>query len=149
MDLSKLEEQKGKKKKAKRVGRGGGSGKGMHTVGRGQKGQLSRSGGKPPFGFEGGQVPLYKKLPQIGGFRNPRSRRIVAVGLEIFNTFRKGSTIVPEDLVEKGIIKVVPKHGVKILANGELKKELKFKGFLMSLEAERKIKKSGSEILDA
>jgi large subunit ribosomal protein L15 len=149
MDLSNLKKQKGRKKAAKRVGRGCGSGKGMHTVGKGKKGQLSRSGGKVPVGFEGGQVPIYKRLPQIGGFRNPRSRKISTVSLEVFNTFRKGSTVTPEKLVEEGIVKSVPRHGVKILANGELKKELKFEGFLMSQGAQSKIEESGSEIINA
>ena len=149
MDLSKLKRQKGIKGPAKRIGRGQASGKGDHTVGKGKKGQLSRSGGKVPIGFEGGQVPLYKRLPQIGGFRNHRSRKIQAVSLEIFNTFRKGSTITPEKLLEEGIIKEVPRHGVKILANGELEKELKFEGFLMSKGAKAKIEESGSEILNA
>jgi large subunit ribosomal protein L15 len=149
MDLSKLKKQKGIKKKSKRVGRGQASGKGDHTVGKGKKGQLSRSGGKVPVGFEGGQVPLYKRLPQIGGFKNPRSREIGVVSLETFNSFRKGSTVTPENLVEEGIIKKVPRHGVKILDNGELEKELKFKGFLMSKGAKAKIEESGSEILNA
>ncbi|MBD3366098.1 50S ribosomal protein L15 [candidate division WWE3 bacterium] len=149
MDLSKLKKQKGIKNPSKRVGRGCGSGKGMHTVGAGMKGQLSRSGGKPPVGFEGGQVPLYKRLPHIGGFRNPRSKKIAAISLETLNTFRKGSTVTPQDLVEKKILKRVPRHGVKILANGELEKELKLQGFLMSKSARAKIEKSGSEILDA
>ncbi len=149
MDLSELKKQKGTREPAKRIGRGRGSGKGMHTVGKGKKGQLSRSGGSVPIGFEGGQTPLYKRLPQIGGFKNPRSKKIAAVPLEIFNSFRKGTTVTPRKLIEEGIIKSVPRHGVKILANGELKKELKFENFLMSKAAKSKIEKSGSEILNA
>jgi large subunit ribosomal protein L15 len=149
MDLSKLEKQKGVCHKAKRVGRGQGSGKGDHTVGKGMKGQLSRSGGKPPFGFEGGQVPLHKRLPHIGGFKNPNARKIESVSLDAFNVFRKGSLVTPNDLLEKGIIRKLPKHGVKILGSGELKKELKFEGFLMSKSAKKKIEESGSEILNA
>lgn len=149
MDLSKLKKQKGIGKPAKRIGRGCGSGKGMHTVGKGTKGQLSRSGANLPTGFEGGQIPLYKRLPHIGGFKNPTSKDIVSISLDVLNNFRKGSTVTPQDLVEKGIMKRIPKHGVKILANGELKKELKLEGFLFSKSAKEKVIKSGSEILNA
>ena len=149
MRLNKLKRQQGIKKPSKRLGRGCGSGKGMHTVGRGQKGQLSRSGGKVPIGFEGGQEPLYKKLPHIGGFTNPRSKEIKSVPLSDFNSFRKGSTVTPADLIKVGILKKLPKHGVKILSKGDLKKELKFQGFLMSKAVVRKLKESGSEVLSA
>jgi len=149
MRLNKLRRQQGIQKPSKRIGRGCGSGKGMHTVGRGQKGQLSRSGGKVSVGFEGGQEPLYKKLPHIGGFTNPRSKEIKSVSLSAFNSFRKGSIVKPADLVKVGIFKKLPKHGVKILSNGDLKKELKFQGFLMSKSVVDKIKKSGSEVLNA
>jgi len=148
MQLNRLSRQQGIRKPSKRLGRGCGSGKGMHTVGRGQKGQLSRSGGKVSIGFEGGQEPLYKKLPQIGGFTNPRSKEIKLVSLSAFNSFRKGSTVKPDDLVEAGILRKLPRHGVKILSNGDLKKELKFRGFLMSKSAADKIKKSGSKVLN-
>ena len=148
MQLNKLGRQQGIKKPAKRLGRGRGSGKGMHTVGRGQKGQLSRSGGKVSVGFEGGQEPLYKKIPQIGGFTNSRSKKIKLVSLSVFNSFRKGSTVGPDDLVKAGILRKLPRHGVKILSNGDLKKELKFRGFLMSKSAMDKIKKSGSKVLN-
>jgi len=148
MNLNKLKRQQGIKRPSKRIGRGCGSGKGMHTVGRGQKGQLSRSGGKVSIGFEGGQEPLYKRLPQIGGFRNPRSKQIKTVSLRDFNVFRKGSTVKPKDLIEIGVLKKLPKHGVKILSNGDLKKELKFQGFLMSKSVMDKIEKSGSEVLN-
>lgn len=148
MDLSNLPRQKGIKSPAKRIGRGCGSGKGMHTVGYGTKGQLSRSGASLPTGFEGGQIPLYKKLPHIGGFRNPTSKKITAISLEILNIFRKGSTVTPQDLVEKKLIKRVPRDGVKILANGKLTKKITLEGFLLSKSARQKIEESGSKILN-
>lgn len=131
-------------KKSKRVGRGYGSGKGGHTTGRGTKGQKAR--GTVNLGFEGGQVPLYKRLPQIGGFRNPTKKDIVSVSLSKLNVFKDESVVTPKDLIEKNIISRLPKNGVKILANGELGKKLELKGFLASESAKKKIEKSGSKI---
>lgn len=134
-----------KKGKSKRVGRGRGSGKGAHTVGRGQKGQKSRS--KVNLGFEGGQSPLYKRLPEIGGFKNPNKKDILALPISTLNVFREGQEVNPEDLVTKKIISVLPKHGVKLLATGNLQKKLKLRGFLFSKSAQEKTKESGSEII--
>lgn len=145
MKLDKLPKVQGKKKK-KRLGRGTGSGKGDHTVGRGHKGQKAR--GKVNFGFEGGQTPLHRRLPKFGGFRNPREKDIIAISLESLNTFRKGSKVNAKKLKEKGIISRIPKRGVKILANGELKKELKLEGLMVSKSARKKIEESGSELLE-
>jgi large subunit ribosomal protein L15 len=141
MRLNSLKKIKGNKSKSKRLGRGFGSGKGGHTVGRGSKGQKARS--KIPFGFEGGQIPLYKKMPQIGGFRSFRPKRITHVSLSDFNVFSANTVVEPKDLVEKGVIKKAPKHGVKILANGEIEKKITFKGFLTSESAKKKIEKAG------
>jgi len=149
MNLSKLSKKSGVVGKSKRVGRGCGSGKGMHTTGRGQKGQKARTGYNLPVGFEGGQIPLFKKLPHIGGFKSPRAKKIIGVPLSSFNSFRKGSMVKPTDLLEKKIIKKMPKHGVKILSTGSLEKELTFSGFLMSASAKAKIEESGSKILNA
>lgn len=148
MILDKLEKQVGNNKKAKRVGRGCGSGKGMHTSGRGQKGQLSRTGHHLPVGHEGGQVPLFRRLPQIGGFKSLRAKQISIISLSLFNSFRKGSTVTPADLVEKKLLKKISKNGVKILGNGSLEKELTFSGFLMSASAKAKIAESGSKVLN-
>lgn len=131
-------------KTGKRVGRGIGSGKGGHTVGRGTKGQKARY--TVALGFEGGQVPLYKKLPQMGGFRNPRTKDIVIVALEKLNVFKDGSEVTPEKLVENGIIRKVSKNPIKILNTGELTKKLILKGFSASKAALEKIEKSGSKI---
>jgi large subunit ribosomal protein L15 len=147
--LDKLNRISGNKRKAKIVGRGIGSGKGGHTSGRGQKGQKSRVGFNVPAGFEGGQVPLYKKLPQIGGFRNPRKKDIAGVKLSQLNKCDAGEVVEPLTLLRKGIIKRVPKFGVKILASGELKKKLELKDFQFSEKAKELIEKSGSKILNA
>jgi len=131
-------------KEGKRVGRGYGSGKGGHTTGRGTKGQKARN--KVRVGFEGGQVPLYKRLPQIGGFRNPTKKGILGVSLDRLNVFKDGDKIKPENLVEAGIVKKAPAHGIKLLASGKLEKKLKLEGFLASEGAKKEIEKSGSEL---
>lgn len=130
--------------KSKRLGRGYGSGKGGHTVGRGSKGQKARN--TVPAGFEGGQIPLYKRLPKLGGFRNPTKKDIVAISLSKLNLFKEGSEVTPKKLVEKGIIKREPKHAVKVLNKGTLGKKLTLKGFIASKEALKKIEKAGSKL---
>lgn len=140
--LKKIKQGNGKK----RLGRGIGSGKGGHTVGKGQKGQKSRSGKKPNLGFEGGQTPLYKRLPKIGGFSNVSSKETYTVKLDVFNTFKDGEEVTPTKLVEKKIIKKVPPGGVKILSDGELEKKIELKDFKFSKKAKEKIENSGSKI---
>jgi len=149
MRLHSLVRPKSNKTKKKRLGRGIGSGVGGHTVGRGQKGQKSRSGHSIPVGFEGGQVPLYKKLPKLGGFKNPTSKKIISISLVKLNLFEDGGKVVPQDLVKKGVIKKVPKDGVKILANGNLHRKLELEGFLVTKQAKKLIEKSGSKINEA
>ena len=147
MDLSNL--SKIVKKKKKRLGRGYGSGKGGHTVGRGTKGQKSRGSRKVPLGFEGGQIPLYRRLPKIGGFsRKWGQKRPAIVHLEDLNVFKAKSTITPKKLIEKGLIKKVPQAGVKVLSKGKLEKELIFSGLSFSKSAREKIEKSGSKVND-
>jgi large subunit ribosomal protein L15 len=141
-NLKKIKLDKGKK----RLGRGIGSGKGGHTVGKGQKGQKSRSGKKPNLGFEGGQTPLYKKLPKIGGFKSTAKKESYSINLDILNSFKEGEEVTPEKLVEKKIIKKVPSGGIKILSKGELKKKIDLKGFEFSKKAKEKIESSGSKI---
>lgn len=137
-------------KKAKIVGRGRGSGKGGHTVGRGQKGQKSRKGAKPNLGFEGGQSPLYKKLPKIGGFKNmgleKKKSRVASVSLDVFNKFKDGEEVTPLSLFEKKILKNIPSGGVKILSTGEIKKKVVLKGFVYSQKAKEKIESFGVTI---
>jgi large subunit ribosomal protein L15 len=146
MDLHKISKLKGNSSKAKRVGRGYGSGKGGHTSGRGNKGQNARKGRGRPMGFEGGQVPYYKKVPQLGGFNNPTSRKYHTVYLSDLDNIKTGTRVTPEFLVESGLITSVPKHGVKILANGKISTKLTISGFSMSSQAREKLEKAGCTV---
>ena len=152
MELNKLDKMNGPKGKKKRLGRGIGSGKGGHTVGRGQKGQKSRSGSSIPAGFEGGQVPLYKRLPRMGGFKRAFAAKVIGVPLHRLNVFKDGSEVTPISLIEKGILNNVTKANrirrVKILGNGELTKKLVLKGFLFTESAKEKLANSGTSILE-
>jgi large subunit ribosomal protein L15 len=142
----KLHEQKpaeGSKFVRKRVGRGIGSGLGK-TSGRGHKGQKARSGGGVRPGFEGGQNPLYRRLPKRG-FNNDRFRTEYAiVNLEQLNGFAAGTEVTPELLVERGLVKNV-KDGVKILGDGELKVALTVKAHKFSQSAVAKIEAAGGK----
>lgn len=146
MDLHKLTKTKGNKSKKKRLGRGYGSGKGGHTSTRGTKGQNARKGRGKPFGFEGGQVPFYKKIPQIGGFNNPTAKKYHKIYLSDLELLKDGTKVTPAYLVELGVIPSVPKHGVKILANGKITKKLTIIGFSMSAQAFEKLEKAGCTI---
>ena len=151
MKLHTLTRLKGNKKPAKRIGRGIGSGVGGHTVGRGQKGQKSRTGKSIPRGFEGGQVPLYKKLPQMGGFKNKNSKRIFAIPLSFFNTFKDGSEVTPKDVISGkklsfNKVKEIARDGFKILSSDKFTKNLTFKGFMFSATATKMIEKAGGNV---
>jgi large subunit ribosomal protein L15 len=147
MNLFNIIKVLGNKRKSKRVGRGYGSGKGGHTSGKGAKGQKARSGNKHLVGFEGGQVPLYKRLPQMGGFKNPNSKNVVSVNLKDLNAFRTGAKVTPQDLVGKKIIRELPRKAfVKILGDGTLEKKLTLKGFLYSKTAKEALEKAGCEL---
>ena len=124
MNLSELQPQDGSKKTATRVGRGIGSGLGK-TSGRGHKGQKARSGGGTRPGFEGGQMPIYRRLPKRG-FYNVFAKNIAEVRLSDLNCFEDGTEITPELLWEAGIIKQGA-DGAKVLATGELSKKLTVK----------------------
>ena len=127
-------------KKANRVGRGEGSGNGK-TCGKGQKGQKSRSGGGTKPGFEGGQMPLYRRIPKRG-FTNRNSKRIVTIDVSRLDLFDEGSEVTIDSLIEKGILKN-PRDGVKILGSGELNKKLSVKVNAYSEGAKSKIEKAG------
>ena len=121
MNLSELKPAAGSKHSDEfRRGRGHGSGNGK-TAGKGHKGQKARSGAPRP-GFEGGQLPLYRRLPKRG-FTNINSKDIVAIGLDRLNAFEDGAEVTVETLMDKGIVNN-PRDGVKILGNGELTKKL-------------------------
>ncbi len=142
MNLSELKPAAGSKHSDEfRRGRGHGSGNGK-TAGKGHKGQKARSGAPRP-GFEGGQLPLYRRLPKRG-FTNINSKEIVAIGLDRLNVFEDGAEVTIETLVEKGIVKN-PKDGVKILGNGELTKKLDVKVNAFSKSAAEKIQAVGGK----
>ncbi len=131
-------------RKAKRVGRGQGSGKGSHTVGRGQKGQNSRTGANVPAWFEGGQNPLVHRLPHKGGFRSPHPTIYTVVSLaKIEAAYAPNESVSPQTMQEKGVVQSETGRGVKVLADGTLTKPLKFAGVKLSKAAEEKIKAAG------
>ena len=133
-----------RKKSRTRVGRGNGS-KGTYS-GRGLKGQKSRSGGGVPLFFEGGQLPLVKRLPFLRGFKNRFKKDFSIVNLvDIENKFNEGDEVSAESLFDLNLIKKKSSN-VKILGNGNLKKSLKIKVNAVTKSAEEKIKKSGSTI---
>ena len=140
MELSNLRPAEGSKHSDNfRKGRGHGSGNGK-TAGKGHKGQKARSGAPRP-GFEGGQMPLYRRIPKRG-FTNRNSKVIVGINLCALEVFDNGSTVSVETLIEKGIVKN-PKDGVKILGNGELTKKLTVQVNAFSASAKEKIEALG------
>lgn len=140
MNLSELKPAEGSKHSNEfRRGRGHGSGNGK-TAGKGHKGQKARSGAPRP-GFEGGQMPLYRRLPKRG-FTNINSKNIVAINISELNRFEDGSEVTVATLLESGVIKN-PKDGVKILGNGELTKKLNVKVNAFSASAAEKIQALG------
>ena len=142
MKLSELESPKSLKKK-KRVGRGNGSGHGT-TSGRGTKGQLSRSGGKTRIGFEGGQMPLQRRVPHLKGFKNLRKKVFNIVNVGDLEDFKEGTTIDYKLLDEKGLIKKEDAP-LKVLGNGQLSKKLTVKANAFSGSATAKIEKAGGK----
>ena len=140
MELSNLRPAEGSTKSDNfRRGRGHGSGNGK-TAGKGHKGQKARSGA-PRIGFEGGQMPLYRRIPKRG-FANRNSKEIVSINLSALERFDNGATVDVEALIEAGIVKN-PKDGVKILGNGELTKKLDVKVNAYSASAKEKIEALG------
>ena len=142
MNLSELKPAEGAKQSNEfRRGRGHGSGNGK-TAGKGHKGQKARSGAPRP-GFEGGQLPLYRRLPKRG-FTNINSKNIVGIGVDRLNAFEDGAEVTVAALVEKGIVSN-PKDGVNILGNGELTKKLDVKVNAYSASAAEKIQAAGGK----
>ncbi|MGI6055677.1 MAG: 50S ribosomal protein L15 [Bilifractor sp.] len=143
MDLSNLSPAEGSRQSDNfRRGRGHGSGNGK-TAGKGHKGQKARSGAPRP-GFEGGQMPLYRRLPKRG-FTCRNSKEIVAVNVDVLNRFEDGSEVTISSLVESGIVSN-PRDGVKILGNGELTKKLNVRVTAASASAKEKIEAAGGTI---
>jgi large subunit ribosomal protein L15 len=123
-----------------RRGRGHGSGNGK-TAGKGHKGQKARSGGGVRPGFEGGQMPLYRRLPKRG-FTNRNTKEIVGINVSALERFEEGSVVSVETLIESGIVKN-PRDGVKILGNGELSKKLTVQAHAFTEGAKAKIEAAG------
>ena len=142
MDLSNLQPAEGSKHSDNfRRGRGHGSGNGK-TAGKGHKGQKARSGAPRP-GFEGGQMPLYRRIPKRG-FTCRNSKEIVGINLSYLERFEDGATVTVESLVEAGIVKNT-RDGVKIIGNGELTKKLTVQANAFSASAKEKIEALGGK----
>lgn len=142
MDLSNLRPADGAKQSDNfRRGRGHGSGNGK-TAGKGHKGQKARSGGTRP-GFEGGQMPLYRRIPKRG-FKSRNSKEIVGINLGALEAFENDSVVSVETLIQQGIVKN-PRDGVKILGNGELTKKLTVQANAFSASAVEKIEALGGK----
>lgn len=143
MKLNELKYNEGSKKDIKRLGRGSSSGTGK-TSGRGENGQNSRSGGGVRVGFEGGQLPLYRRLPKRG-FSNAMFKKTYAViNVSDLNMFEDGTEVTPELLFEMGIIKK-QLSGIKVLGNGELTKKLTVRAHKFSSIAKEKIEAAGGK----
>jgi large subunit ribosomal protein L15 len=142
MEINKLKPRPGSLKSKKRVGRGDSSGHG-NTAGRGTKGQRSRSGVKIGAYFEGGQMPLSRRVPKRG-FRNVFRKRYAIINVEQLNRFNDGETITPERLIEDGLIKKIM-NGLKILSKGEINKKIIVKAHKFSKEAINKIESAGGK----
>lgn len=141
MELNELQPAAGSRSVRNRVGRGTSSGNGK-TSGRGQKGQKARS--KTRLGFEGGQMPLYRRIPKRG-FTNISRKEFAVVNLDKLNVFDNGTEVTPALLIESGLVKN-QKDGVKILANGQLDKKLTVKAHKFSASAAKAIEQAGGNI---
>ena len=143
MNLSNLRPAEGSKHSNNfRVGRGHGSGNGK-TAGKGHKGQKARSGGSIRPGFEGGQMPLYRRIPKRG-FTNRNTKEIVGINISALEAFDNDAVVTVETLIETGIVRN-PRDGVKILGNGELTKKLTVQANAFSASAVEKIEALGGK----
>ena len=143
LKLHDLKPSKGANRKRKRIGRGPGSGSGK-TAGRGHKGQKSRSGYSQKIGFEGGQMPLYRRLPKRG-FRNIFAKKYAIVNVQDLNCFEEGTTVTPVMVQEQGLIKKIH-SGLRILGQGKLEKKLTVQAHHFTQSARQKIEKVGGSI---
>ncbi|MBF8250399.1 MAG: rplO [Deltaproteobacteria bacterium] len=143
MNLGELRAPEGASKNRKRLGRGSGSGHGK-TSGRGHKGQRARSGGRGKTGFEGGQMPLQRRLPKRG-FTNIFRKEYAIVNLSDLDRFEKGSTVDLSLLVAAGLVNKIG-AGVKLLADGDIKKSLTIKVHKFSQSAKAKVEAAGGRI---
>ncbi len=144
MKLHELKPNEGSVKKRKRIGRGPGSGTGK-TAGKGEKGQNARSGGGVRPGFEGGQLPLFRRLPKRGFSNSMFKKEYAVINVSDLNKFNDGDVITPELLKELGIIKK-QLSGIKVLGNGTLEKKVTVKAHKFSDSAKAKIEASGGKV---
>ncbi|MCD8050981.1 MAG: 50S ribosomal protein L15 [Clostridiales bacterium] len=142
MELYNLSPAPGSTSAPKRKGRGAGSGNGK-TAGRGHKGQKARSGGGVRIGFEGGQMPLARRIPKRG-FNNIFAKRLDAVNVSALNKFEDGSTVNLQTLLDAGVLTQC-KYGVKVLGNGEITKKLTVQATAFSASAKEKIEAAGGK----
>ena len=143
MRLHELKAAEGSTRAPKRIGRGQGTGQGT-TAGRGMNGQNSRSGGGVRLGFEGGQMPLYRRLPKRG-FTNHFAKEYTEINVQDLNKFENGAVVDLEALVSAGMVKQV-KDGVKVLGNGEIDKALTVKAVKFTKSAVAKIEAAGGKV---
>ena len=142
MELHQLSPVPGSTQVGKRKGRGHGSGNGK-TGGRGHKGQKARSGGKVRAGFEGGQMPLVRRVPKRG-FINVFAKPLTAINLAVLNRFEDGAVVDAAALIEMGVISECP-NGLKVLSNGTLTKKITVKAAAFSESAKEKIEQAGGK----
>ena len=142
MKLNELSPAAGSTKEAYRKGRGHGSGNGK-TAGRGHKGQKARSGGGTRIGFEGGQMPLARRIPKRG-FNNIFAKPLTAVNVAVLNQFEDGAVVDSAALIAKGILQDC-KYGLKVLGNGNVTKKVTVKAAAFSESAKEKIEKAGGK----
>ena len=142
MELHQLSPVPGSTQVGKRKGRGHGSGNGK-TGGRGHKGQKARSGGKVRTGFEGGQMPLVRRVPKRG-FNNVFAKPLTAINLAVLNRFEDGAVVDAAALIEMGVISESP-NGLKVLSNGTLTKKITVKAAAFSESAKEKIEQAGGK----
>lgn len=142
MNLNELKYTEGARRNSKRIGRGHGSGNGK-TAGKGHKGQNARSGGGVALGFEGGQTPLYRRLPKRG-FTNYTRKEYAVVNVEALNKFEDGTTVTPEMMIATKLARK-ELDGIKILGAGELTKKLTVKANKFTKTAQEAIEKAGGK----
>ena len=143
MKLHEMKYNEGARSSIKRLGRGQGSGQGK-TAGKGHKGQNARSGGGVAIGFEGGQTPLYKRIPKRG-FTNFTRKEYAVINLDVLNRFEDDAVVTPEVLKETGIVKK-QLDGIKVLGNGKLEKKLTVKCNKISASAKKAIEEVGGTV---
>jgi len=141
-DLNTLKPDPGATHKRKRIGRGPGSGHGK-TAARGHKGMWSRSGSSQKRGFEGGQMPLHRRMPKRGFTNAPFKKEFSTVNVSALGKFEKGSKVGPQELIAAGIIRNLKKNGLRILGDGEIDRSLTVSAHYFTEGAREKITKAG------